>query len=475
MQLPSQQPTSTKRDLVPMFTNKSTLPAFIKGIHRVCNLQFGETGQNVIADRLATPATSCERPHYNSQRIHPTTKEPIPHTRLYAKDRSASNEAPQSTSEAKSQKTDEASGTDPNITNRAKPAAPTAPTKLRGSLFSQAEQDALDEDAIPLTEQAQAKLDRDTAIWDKQQENLKKENKISKVEDDACATLMNEHVGPEMMQQIEISPSYAEWRSLPHSSIDRSVLYIRMLKTLFSSGNSTEAVDAMSRLFNLKQTAEQAHPSSFFNNVLEEYAATISLIEDKDHPGMINGLQLQSMVIINGLNKHSSANKDGIKKHLEDYPEDALARPSLLIAACLKAHQSDLNTDRLSEQSSAFSAKIGSPTSNLKKPHAAKWEKREERSGNAEIPGAIHCANCHKLTKLFFYNHKTSECNRTAASEKARQEKFHNKLHAKAAEVEGPPGLSELDQLKLELRNRETDMAVQHAYFAGKFPSEFEA
>ena len=64
------------------------------------------------------------------------------------------------------------------------------------------------------------------------------------------------------------------------------------------------------------------------------------------------------MVTINGLDKASSANRDVIKTHLVAHPEDALDLPTELIASILRAHMSNLNTDRVSEQSSAFAAQM---------------------------------------------------------------------------------------------------------------------
>ena len=470
MNLASLQPNPTKIDQLPILRNKAGLPMFNKCLRRISNLRFGEVGRKIIEDSLFEKTTSIDKPHYNSLRPHPVTGKPIHGERMYAKKTRTNPEVPQPSTSTST----EPEALDEKVSARA-PASRSSSTekKTDGSqktgISFVAVSDEEDEDAIPLTEAAQDKLDRDIGIWNKQEDTKEKKHKIRKDHDDDCATLIVEHISPEMMQEIEISPLYTVWRDLPHECVDRSVLFVRLLKDLFSGGNSTEAVDAMARLFNLKQS--DPHPSTFFNSVLEEFSALIPLIEDKNNPGMINGLQLQTIVLINGLNKTSSANKDGIKKHLEDNPEDALNKPAQLIAACLKAHQSDLNTDRISDQSSAFAAVVTN-TKNTPKPAGPKWEYREDKKDHSEIPGAVHCKNCHTLTKgLFFYNHPTSECKRTPASEKARQEraqeKSKNKFHAKAAEVE-KTGLSEVEQLKLEI-------ALQNAFFAGKYPGDFEA
>ena len=328
----------------------------------------------------------------------------------------------------------------------------------------------IDEDEIPLTEAGQAKLDKDIANFEKKQDLQDAKNKIHKDNDDACASMITEHISAEMMQEIEVQPKYAEWKALSHTCIDRSVLFLRMFKDLFSSGNSSDAVDAMTYLFNLKQPQDQANPSAFLNAVRDAYGATIGLIQDPKNAGMINGLQIQSMVIINGLNKMSSANKEGIKTHLADHPDDALLKPGELVAAILKAHMSDLNTDRVSEQSSAFVATLTAATTQDKKVIPKKavanaWVWHENKPDKSEIPGAVHCANCKTLTKKFFYTHSTEKCKRTAESEEARKQRENTKLHAKVATVEDPslPNATDYASLKSAYDEMAAFMVEHHS------------
>ena len=137
---------------------------------------------------------------------------------------------------------------------------------------------------------------------------------------------MMEHIGPEMFQEMIISPLFATWRGLPIECKDRAVLLMRMLKDLFSSGHASDAVEAMSNLFSIKQSSEQLNPSAFINSLTEAFEATIPLIEDKNNRGMINVQQLKTILLIHGLGKFSSANKEGIKNHLRDNPVDALVK-----------------------------------------------------------------------------------------------------------------------------------------------------
>ena len=483
MNLPSmkqQHSTSNKRDPVPIFYRKGNANAFYKGIKDKCILHYGEVGQNVIQDILFPTTNLGIMPHHNDRRLNPVTGKPIENQRKYPREQyftpeptgrtelhpnvtaRKSSEFSLSSSSSTSAENLEAEEQEDEETKTFKMAASSIPRFI-------------DEDEIPLTEAGQAKLDKDVANFEKKQELLEAKQKIHKDNDDACAAMIIEHIGAERMQEIEVQPKYSEWKALAHKCTDRSVLFLRMHKMLFSTGNSSDAVDAMTHLFNLKQPQDQAHPSTFLNAVTDAFSATIGLIQDPKNAGMINGLQIQSMVIINGLNKSSSANKKGIKTHLADHPDDALLKPGELVAAILKAHMSDLNTDRVSEQSSAFAAihtaaKTPFKKAITKKAAISAWAWHEDNADNSEIPGFVHCANCKTLTKKFFYSHPTEKCRRTAASEEARIQRKNAKLHAKIAAVEDPPPPTANDYESLKSAYDEMT-----AFMAEHHPEAFEA
>ena len=459
--------TTAKRDPVPMFNRKGMLTAFIKGIEEKCILSYGEVGQNVIRDVLFPKLNIGLKPHYNSLRCHPTTGEPILGQRMYAKEIIPS--APSSIK-------------NPFVTQRRAAGGGGESTSTKSSDDEEEEnqhqvepeESKSDEDEIPLTEAAQAKLDKDTATYDKKEELYDNKHKILKDLDDQCASMIIEHISVEMWNEIVVNPKCTEWRALPYECKDRTVLFIRLIKFLFSSGNSSDAVDAMTNLFNTKQSVEHPHPSTFFNAVTDAYTALIPLIQDPKIPGMINGLQLQSMVIINGSDKNS-ATKEGIKAHLLANPNDALLKPGELIAAILKAHQSDLNTDRVSEQSSALAASISVAKPQAKKgttqkDTASSWVWHKDMPDFSEIPGKIHCSNCRALCKRFYYSHSTEKCRRTAESEQARKQKEKAKLHAKVAAVEDPshPTAEAYAALSSAYEVMETYMKENH-------PEAFEA
>ena len=404
-----------KRDQVPILRSKGTLPAFEKGFKDHCLLRFGEVGQNIIKNKLFETIPVEEKPHYNSLRIHPTTGRPLEGQRLYQK---------------------EPTEPDPSLSQ------PSSASKVsfraqKAKSYASEEEKQIEEDSIPLTALSQAKLDRDTFNYDKRKDVAKAEQKIKKADDDACAAFMCDHISPEMFSEIEISILFSKWKELPHESADRAVLFMRLIKELLSSGNATDAVEAMSQLFSIKHSSDQVNPSSFLNALNEAFDATMPLIQDKDHPGMINGQQLKTILIITGLHKGFSANKAGIKDHLYDHKVDALKNPNELIDAVLKAHMSDINDERVSEQGSALAASVTPAKPHAKKTAVKEWTYHKNKPDKSQIPGKVHCANCLALTKQYFYSHPPDECNRTAESEKARKEK-NAKLHAKVAAVEDP-------------------------------------
>ena len=178
------------------------------------------------------------------------------------------------------------------------------------------------------------------------------------------------------MNQITITPEHSKWRMLNFECIDRSVDFISMLDILFSKGNSAESVDQANILFNLHQTIDQANLSAFFNEVNDQVLVVTALLQSQEHPGFISINRLHSMVLTKGLNKSSSANREGIKIHMQNHPNDALDLPNELISQVLKAHQSDLNLVS-SEQSSAFVAKLRNPSST--KAVASSWVHHEDK------------------------------------------------------------------------------------------------
>ena len=407
-----------KKDQVIVLENRGQLAAFIKSINNSCHLRFGEVGQNVTKDVLFATIVPGEKPHYNSLRIHPTTGNPIPGQRVYEKE---PIQLPPPGSPPPS-----------GVQQRAAKAAQSPAPKY----YASAEEKQEDEYSSPLTSAAQNKLDLDIVRWQKERETEKSEQQTRKNHDDACIAMICEHIGPDMFLEIEISPLYVEWRKRGHDCINRSVFFLRMAKELLSSGNATEAVEAMTHLFSIKQSLENNNPSAFINQINEAFERTLPLIEDEQNPGMINAKQLKTILLISGFNKNLSANKQGIKDHLRDNPDDALTTPGKLVAAVIKAHMSDINEERVSDQGSALAA-IAVTKTPAKKTAVKAWTPHKNKPDKSQIPGEVHCANCFALTKKYFYGHPPDECNRTAESEKARKEK-NAKLYAKVAAVEAP-------------------------------------
>ena len=448
MNLSNTQPNSIKRDAIPVLQTKADLNAFIKAVNQYCNLNHGEIGQNVVNNKLFVEKPVEECPHYNSRRKHSKTGKDIPHSRKYQQEKPPSLSA---NVHERSKAKEESGGGGSTI-----PLSPLPESKEE------------DDEDLELTEDAQRQLNEDTRNWKKEQEIIKADHRILKNQDDSCASMIVEHVSPVMMREIEINPLFEVWRKLSFSSVDRSVLFMRLLKELFSSGNASDAVEAMMQLFAQKQDPDQNNPSTFINQVADRFAHLLPLIEDKSSPGMINANQLQTMVLIHGLNKTLSANKDGIKTHLQAHPKDALVKTPELIAALMKAYMSDMNEERVavSEQSAAFAAKVSTKPPPKKKA-AIPWKWHADNPDNSEIAGLVHCTNCHKINGKFHYQHSLGRCSWTAEREKAYQARRAPKLQAKAAAVEAPaPAPAEASEVE-RLRSELTQAHLNIAFYAG--------
>ena len=405
--LPSQIGSATvaaTRTNITQLRNNATYPGFKKTFLNHCHLNHGQVGQDLITGITTKVEPLGNRPHYSDELIHPVTNEKIHGSRKYERER------------------------------------PPPEEKSEDGIKSLAL--AFDLDTLPLTEKGQARFDKDIASYERRESaNLAAHNILKKDDDDAIRVL-HDHISQEALNQITISPLHATWLKHPYSCTTRSILFCQMLDSLFSKGNSTESVDQAAILFNLKQSPDQQHPSAFLNTVNDQIKIVIALLQDKDHPGYISVNRIHSMVTINGLDKASSANREGIKTHLTAHPEDALDLPTELIASILRAHMSDLNTDRVSEQSSAFVAQLHPEPAT--KSAASKWTYHEDRKDKSAIPGLTHCANCFKIMKgMYYYSHSTERCKRTAAGDwkdhKEKKAGVTPKLQAKVAEATADP------------------------------------
>jgi hypothetical protein len=215
---------------------------------------------------------------------------------------------------------------------------------------------------------------------------------------------------------------------LPFESVSRSHLFLVLLETLFSKGNATASVEHATALFGGKQPHDQPHPSNYINKTNENMDRLRSLLADPSHPGFVSFNRIHTMVLINGLDKTSSPNREGIKSHLQDNPTDALDQPTALIASVLRAHLSDLNTDNISEQSAAYAAHHTATAT--KRSPTTPFVPHKDNPDKSQIPGLDHCPNCHALTKKFFYAHDPAICLRSPATEAAKQKAYLEKQKA---------------------------------------------
>lgn len=376
--LPSQlakAATAAAKSNISQLKSNVHFPSFKKTVHNHCHLNHGQVGQDLIKGSITVVAALGPSPHYNDELIHPVTHEKINGSRKYERE------------------------------------SPPEEVPL-----------GFDLDSLPLTEKGQTKFDKDTDSYDKRAAAHLIAHNILKNHDDDLIRVLHDNISQEALNQITITPQHSEWLKLPFTCTSRSIHFFKMLEILFSKGNSTESVDQAATLFNLKQPHDQQHPSAFLNAVNDQIKIVIALLQDKDKPGFISVNRIHSMVTINGLDKTSSANREGIKTHLLEHPADALDLPAELISSILRAHMSDLNTDRVSEQSSAFIAPL--VTKPAVKKAASSWTWHEDKPDHSAIPGLTHCTNCFKLTKgLYFYSHSTGRCRRTEDSVRPYREK----------------------------------------------------
>ena len=109
-----------------------------------------------------------------------------------------------------------------------------------------------------------------------------------------------------------------------------------------------------------------------------------------------------------------------------------------------------------------------------KKKAAIPWKWHADNPDNSEIPGLVHCTNCHKISGKFHYQHSTERCTWTAEREKAKEARRAPKLQAKAAAVEAPapaPTESpEMERLRTELAHfKEVSQEREKtAFYAGQ-------
>jgi len=403
--LPSQQSASQAGKLLfPMLQDNSSHAAFSKGSKDYCQFNHGKIGQHFTHGIETVLAIQGTPPHYSDSKLHPISGMNLFGTRKYA--------------------------------------------RVDATAAQLADLD-FDHDTLPLTTDGQSKFDVDMSNYNKVAHVLLAEFTLLKGQDDDLLKILNDHVSPTAKSQITITPEYAAWKLLGFSSVSRAHHFKLMIDTLFSKGNSKESVAQGAILFGLKQSGDQLHPAAFLNQVNDQVLTFAALFEDPATPGFIATKRIHTMVMINGLSQHSEANKEGLKEHLRLHPLDALDVPAELISNLVKAHQSDTNSDRIADQSSAFAATLSSVNVNPSVVSSANtlgtWIHHSNNPDFSAIAGLTPCSNCLKLTKKYFYSHNPLSCNRTAASEAAKRQAHQDKkkfaqpkLQAHVASIASP-------------------------------------
>ena len=187
---------------IPILCGPATFPAFKNAVQIHCRLRYGQIGQDLINGTTTTVPKIGNKPHYSDEMINPLTNQPIPGSRKFERE---------------------------------------VPPEMKDE-----EKRNFDYDAIPLTEKGRAKLDKDTAAWEKRESANLTAFTILKDHDDNLCKALDDHISQEAKNQITINPQHATWVTLPFSCTSRSCQFFSMIESLFSKGNSGESVDQAS-------------------------------------------------------------------------------------------------------------------------------------------------------------------------------------------------------------------------------------
>jgi hypothetical protein len=368
--------TSTFVPKYVVLTGSANYAIHIKTRNEYLDTNHGRIGQDIIKGVATKPETLGPRPAYNDVKLHPFTGLPqVPNVRKYEQ------------------------------------VALTTDQINLGLEF--------DRNELLLTAASQSRLDADQALYDKLHVPVKANNKETKADDDNCLTILREHIGSTVMPQLIISKGYLEFSKLGADAVHRSMAFCAAYATTFSAGNSTETVDQIIKLFNIRQDPLVSNPATFFEAHQNQMEAVIPLIEDKTHPGYISIAKFTSVLLPSGIDRLNRANQEGIKKHITKNGDTALELPGELVTEVMESHTSELNqdtqADKPSQQSSAFYSKQVNT-----KPLPPKDKK--QRDFTQPIPGKTdHCTNCFDHLHLYFY-HPLHLCKRSIATAADKQE-----------------------------------------------------
>ena len=269
-----------------------------------------------------------------------------------------------------------------------------------------------DDASRALTNDAQRRLDAALAEWRRNEDKKDLGNKDLKTDDDGALRKLVSRLGQQARNKINIDPLYKIWNEGNKSDcVQRTYDLLEIARTIHSQGNSSESVDAATKLLQLHQSTDDDDPSAFIKQVKDQFNTVTRLVEMKDDPGKISLSTLHTIVLVAGLNKLVVANNEALKAHQLAYPTSALDHPGELISALSKAHASDINAKPPARDPDSFSytSQIRSAT--------------PDKQRNAEP-----CANCLQLTGE--KNYHSGKCTATPASAAAYQQRIKAKQAA---------------------------------------------
>lgn len=410
--LPSQSlnKLSTPADF-PTLIGIANYASFRKAVDDHLASNYGEIGQHLLQKSVAVLNPPGPKPHYNDQRLHPTTGVPIPGTRLYQQ---------------------------------------VNPTNAEAADID------FDTQTLALTEAATRNLDSATQAWTKREDTYNARILLLRQLDDACLNFLCGQIDISTKATLTAQADMVTFKRLPGDCINRSSQYLDIIEKSFSSGNSTITINEVTKWLSTTQGPKGEDTTAAFSNRLMEQRTRIlpTLLKCTTVDELI--AMFTTMIFIKGLDKTQHQNLRALEIFVQTYKgHAAMQNFPILQADVLAAQNSDLSNlpDLISEQSAAFSAQL--PTA----PHAlpplaanlAYSKQPASITGGPKDPthglkpknnGKTPCPHCFATFTRYFY-HSGDTCSNNPAnknpphtSQKRPSSSSYAKLSARLAAME---------------------------------------
>lgn len=410
--LPSQSPKVSTPSDFPTLIGIANYAAFRKAVDDHLTSNYGEIGQHLLNKTIAVLNPPGPKPHYNDQRLHPTTGAPIPGTRLYQQ----VNQTPAEAADA-----------------------------------------TFDTQTLALTEAATRNLDSATQAWTKREDTYNARLLLLRQLDDACFNFLCDNIDRNTKDTLTAHADMVAFKKLPGHCIDRSSQYLDIIEKSFSSGNSTITINEVTKWLSITQGPKGEDTTAAFSNRLIEQRTRIlpTLLKCTTVDELI--AMFTTMIFIKGLDKTQHQNLRALEIFVQTYKgHAAMQNFPILQADVLAAQNSDLSNlpDHISEQSAAFSAQLPTTlnslpplTANLansKQPATTTGGPKDPNHGlKPKNNGKTPCPHCFATFTRYFY-HSGDICSNNPANrnspptsqKKTSSSSTYAKLSARLAAME---------------------------------------